>query len=117
MRNTRRMNCEASAPMNTAAGDQELCAWQPVRGVVWVQTRCPQLGRQLGRRRDGRMVVCGVAGGYLRAFEFRRSLAWAGRLMKRYRSDEMVTNAARKRAVWPEASRTPRSGRSALVRG
>jgi hypothetical protein len=63
--------------LNEAIGNQELCAWQPERGVVWVQTRNARHARRLGQRSDGRLVARCVAGGYLRTFEFRRSLAWA----------------------------------------
>jgi hypothetical protein len=80
--------------LNAAIGGHELCAWQPVRGVVWVQTRDPRHARRLAKRADGCLVVRGVAGGYLRTFEFRRSLAWAARLMKRYLGAEMTANEA-----------------------
>ncbi len=96
--------------LNTAIGGQELCAWQPERGVVWVQTREPRHARRLGQRSDGRQVARGVAGGYLKTFEFRRSLAWAARLMKRYMADGMATNDGLNRAVCPEGSRTGLTG-------
>ncbi len=91
--------------LNEAVGDRELCAWQPERGVVWVQTREPRHARRLGQRRDGRLVARGVAGGYLRTFEFRRSLGWAERLMKRYMAGEAATNAVSGRAVCPGRGR------------
>lgn len=99
------------AGLNTAIGGYELCAWQPVRGVVWVQTRNPLHGRRLAKRGDGRLVVRGVAGGYLKTFEFRRSLAWAGRLMKRYLAGETTPNEGLGRAVCPRTSRAIRAGR------
>lgn len=71
-------------PLNTTIGDHELCAWQPAPGVCWVQTRSPRHVRRLAKRRDGYLVAVGVAGGYLRTYEFRHSLAWAGRLIRRY---------------------------------
>lgn len=80
--------------LNSAVGDRELCAWQPVPGITWVQTRSPKHASRLARRRDGRLVARGVAGGYLRTFEFRKSLAWALRLMARYTSSETGTNEA-----------------------
>ena len=95
--------------LNQAIGGPELCAWQPERGVVWVQTREPRHARRLGQRSDGRLVARGVAGGYLKTFEFRRSLAWAARLMKRYMANEMATNDGLNRAVCPGASRTGRT--------
>jgi hypothetical protein len=80
-------------PLNTSVGTRELCAWQPVRGVTWVQTRSPQFAGKLSRRSDSRLVMRGVYGGYLRTFEFRHSLAWAQKLMARYTQDQTVTNA------------------------
>src|SRR3974390_2184107 len=97
--------------LNTAIGGHELCAWQPVRGVVWVQTRNPLHGRRLAKRGDGRLVVRGVAGGYLKTFEFRGSLAWAARLMKRYMADETTANERLGRAICPRTSRAIRAGR------
>ena len=99
-------------PLNTAIGDQELCAWQPVRGIVWVQTRNPKHARRLAQREDGRQVAYGVAGGYLKTFEFQQSLAWATRLIKRYTANETATNAALNRAICPTAGRAAGGGRS-----
>ena len=84
----------ASIPLNTAVGDQDLCAWQPVHGVVWVQTRNPNHARRLAKRGDGRLVAYGVAGGYLKTFEFRQCLAWAVNLMNRYTAAEVTANEA-----------------------
>jgi len=92
-------------PLNTTVGDRDLCAWQPVRGVIWVQTRNPNHARRLAKRSDGRLVAYGVTGGYLKTFEFRRSLAWAVRLMNRYISAEVTANAALGRAIYPETNR------------
>ncbi len=91
--------------LNAVVGDRELCGWQPARGVVWVQTRNADHARRLAKRSDGRLVVRGVAGGYLRTFEFRRSLTWAAGLMKRYLADEMTPNAGLGRAICPRTSR------------
>jgi hypothetical protein len=95
--------------LNTAIGNEELCAWQPARGVVWVQAREPRDARRLGQRSDGRLVARGVAGGYLKTFEFRRSLPWVARLMKRYMANGMATNDGLNRAVCPGGSRTGRT--------
>jgi len=97
--------------LNEAVGGHELCAWQPARGVVWVQTRDLRHGRRLAKRGDGRLVVRGVAGGYLKTFEFRGSLTWAARLMKRYMADETTANAGLGRAICPRTSRAGRAGR------
>jgi len=109
-------------PLNTAVGDRELCAWQPVRGIVWVQTRDPKHAKRMAERQDSRLVVRGVAGGYLRTFEFRHSMAWAGRLVNRYTAVETATNEALGRASCPRTNRNPesvvgsrRGGRSAAA--
>jgi len=74
---------------NHVIGDSDLCAWRPVSGVVWVQTRNPKHAVRLARRSDSRLVVRGMAGGYLKTFEFAgKTLAWAGRLIRRYRVSE-----------------------------
>ena len=81
-------------PLNEVVGSDVLCAWQPVRGVTWVQTHSPQFARKLSQRRDSRLVARGVAGGYLRTFEFLHALAWADRLVARYQTkNEKATNA------------------------
>ncbi len=100
-----------TAGLNTTVGDRDLCAWQPVRGVTWVQTRNADHAHRLAKRRDGRLVVRGMAGGYLKTFEFSRSLAWAVRLMKRYVAAETTANAASNRAIRPSAKRAQRLDR------
>jgi hypothetical protein len=79
--------------LNEVIGGRDLCAWQPVPGVCWVQARSPQFARKLAQRADSRLVARGVAGGYLRIFKFNRSIAWAGRLLARYTRNGMATNA------------------------
>ena len=74
-------------------GTPELSAWQVAPGVTWIQTRWPRFARKLSRRADSKLVARGVAGGFLRTFEFQRGLAWARRLIDRYQSAEQVTNA------------------------
>jgi hypothetical protein len=75
-------------------GNDDLCAWQVARGVTWVQTRNPKHANRLARRQDSRLVAHGVAGGYLRTFEFIQPLSWARRLIDRYTSNVPVTNDA-----------------------
>jgi len=104
------MNTDCRTTLTATIGGHVLCAWQPVRGVVWVQTRDPWHARRLGQREDGRLVVRGVGGGYLKTFEFRRSLAWAARLMKRYLADETTTNEGLGRAACPVVKRGPGRG-------
>jgi hypothetical protein len=88
-------------PLNSVIGGGSLSAWQPVKGITWVQTRSPQHAGRLSKRGDGRLVVRGVGGGYLKTFEFRRSLVWAVRLINRYSVAETAANAALSRAVCP----------------
>jgi hypothetical protein len=57
-----------------------------------VQTRLPAFARKLGQRNDARLVAEDNGGGYLRVYAFAKSLAWAGRLIKRYTQPELVTN-------------------------
>jgi hypothetical protein len=80
-------------PYYDAIGDRWLSAWQVAPGICWVQTRSAEFARKLSRRSDGRLVARGVAGGYLRTFEFHHGLAWARRLIDRYQSAETATNA------------------------
>ena len=83
-------------------GCRELSAWQVAPGVTWVQTRSPQFARKLSQRGDSRLVVQGVAGGYLRTFEFQHGLAWARRLIARYQTkNETATNARKTRPISP----------------
>jgi hypothetical protein len=70
--------------LNTTVGISDLCAWQPVPGVTWVQARLPEHANRLAKRSDARLVVRGMAGGYLKTYEFRHSLSWAQRLICRY---------------------------------
>jgi hypothetical protein len=55
------------------------------------QTAGPKHVQRLARRRDSKRVVVGVAGGYLKIFEFARSMAWAVGLLARYPRGETVT--------------------------
>jgi hypothetical protein len=93
-----------SIPSNATVGDRDLCAWQPVQGVVWVQTRDPKHAMRLNKRGGGRVVAVGVAGGFMRTFEFARPLSWAIRLIERYTSNEKTANEALGRAAGPETN-------------
>jgi hypothetical protein len=79
--------------LNVAIGCRELSAWQVAPGVTWVQARLPEHANRLAKRSDGRLVVRGMAGGYLKTFEFRQSLAWAQRLIRRYTRQNHTANA------------------------
>jgi hypothetical protein len=93
--------------LNTTVGNRDLCAWQPVKGVVWIQTREPNHTERLVKRSDSRLVAYGVAGGYLRTFEFRRSMSWAIQLIKRYTSGESPSNEASDDAIGSRTNRVP----------
>jgi len=82
-------------PLNTVIGGRELSAWQPVHGVTWVQARISAHARRLAQRSDGRLVMTGVHGGFLRTFEFEgKTLAWASRLIGRYTNRQTSSEAA-----------------------
>ena len=86
--------------MNPATvGNRELSAWQVAPGTTWVQTRSPKFARKLSQRSDSRLVVRGVAGGYLRTFEFKHGLSWAQRLIARYTKNGTATNARKSAPV------------------
>ena len=89
-------------PLNTAIGDRDLCAWQPVRGVWWVQTRNLNHARRLAQRKDGRLVAWGVAGGFLRTYEFAKPVAWGASLLARYIAAEKATGGAFRDPNLPE---------------
>jgi hypothetical protein len=96
--------------LNVAIGDHWLSAWQTAPGVAWVQTRSPQFARKLSQRSDSRLIVRGVAGGYLRTFEFHHGLAWARRLIARYIQNETPTNARIIAPVCPPRRQMAKAG-------
>ena len=79
--------------LNVAVGCRELCAWQTAPGVTWVQARLPEHANRLAKRSDGRLVVRGMAGGFLKTYAFRHSLSWAERLIRRYTRPNHTANA------------------------
>jgi hypothetical protein len=94
--------------MNTATiGTRELSAWLVAPGVTWVQTRAPHFARKLSQRGDSRLVARGVAGGYLRTFEFPHGLSWAQRLIARYTPNETATNARKSSSICPASVSQP----------
>ena len=96
-------------PLNAAVGDRASCAWQPVHGIWWVQTRKPEYAKQLGRHPDGRLVAWGVAGGFLRTFEFAKSTRWMIRLLARYTQNETCANDQVSLAICPRTKRAART--------
>jgi hypothetical protein len=81
------------AALNVPIGDRWLSAWQVAPGVAWVQTRLPEHANRLAKRSDGRLVVRGMVGGYLKTFEFLHPLSWAERLIRRYTRQNHAANA------------------------
>jgi hypothetical protein len=98
---THRSRSNRHLPLNSVIGTDQLCAWQPVTHITWVQTRSPQFARKLLQRQDARLVMRGVVGGYLRTFEFWHGLAWAQRLVGRYTRNRKATNARKIHAALP----------------
>lgn len=112
--------------LNQTIGGRGICAWRVRTGVVWVQTRLPELARKLAQRRDSRLVVRSMAGGYLKTFAFRHGLMWARLLIERYTHPQARTGAAigspiaphdalgsRPRQAVPIAGRVAQEGKSA----
>ena len=79
-------------PLNTVIGTAELSAWQPVPGITWVQCRAAEYANRMAKRSDSQLVVRGMAGGYLKTYEFRHPLAWAERLIRRYTRQKDAAN-------------------------
>jgi hypothetical protein len=79
--------------LNEVIGNRELSAWQVSPGMTWVQARDPKHARRMAQRKDSRLVGYGVAGGFLRIFQFHHGLAWARRLIARYTQTEPPINA------------------------
>ena len=79
-------------PAQEIIGDRMLCAWRVAYGVVRVQTRDPKHFSRLSSRSDSKLVGYGVAGGYLKLFDFAgKDMAWARRLIGRYTGQTATT--------------------------
>lgn len=91
-------------PLNTVIGTNTLSAWQPVAGITWVQCRTAEHANRLAKRSDSRLVMRGMAGGYLKTYEFRHSLSWAERLIRRYTRQNHAANARLSTAATPAAA-------------
>jgi hypothetical protein len=61
-----------------------ISGWPVESGVWWIQTNDPAVARKLAKRSDTRLIAFGVAGGFLRVFEIRRSPSFVRRLIARY---------------------------------
>jgi hypothetical protein len=65
-------------------GPPELCAWQVVPGVFWIQTAEPQFSRKLEKREDARRVQISGVNHFRRTFELRGTWRKVRRIIDRY---------------------------------
>ena len=65
-------------------GPAELCAWQVVPGVFWIQTTEPQFSRKLEKREDARRVQISGVNHFRRTFELRGTWRKLRRIIDRY---------------------------------
>jgi hypothetical protein len=74
------------APTNDGEtyGPPELCAWQVVPGVFWIQTTEPQFSRKLEKREDARRVEVSGINHFRRTFEIRGTWRKIRRIVDRY---------------------------------
>jgi hypothetical protein len=65
-------------------GRPELCAWQVVPGVFWIQTTEPQFSRKLEKREDARRVEFTGVNHFRRTFEIHGTRRKIRRIIDRY---------------------------------
>src|SRR5215831_18847566 len=65
-------------------GPLQLCAWQVVPGVFWIQTTEPQLSRKLEKREDARRVEISGVNHFRRTFELRGTWRKVRRIIDHY---------------------------------
>ena len=65
-------------------GPPQLCAWQVVPGVFWIQTTEPQFSRKLEKREDARRVEINGVNHFRRTFEVRGTWRKVRRIIDRY---------------------------------
>src|SRR6266487_6418163 len=65
-------------------GPPQLCAWQVVPGVFWIQTTEPQFSRKLEKRQDARRVEISGVNHFRRTFELRGTWRKVRRIIDRY---------------------------------
>ena len=108
--------CKSKHDPFATVGGPELSAWSVAPGVVWVQSRRPEFTDVLRKRRDARLVVRGVLGGYLRTFEVARPLRWARAFVDRQLRKLDAANSRFSPAVWPQdAPKSPGEGKTAAL--
>ena len=70
--------------VNATYGPPELCAWQVVPGVFWIQTTEPQFSRKLEKREDARRVEISGVNHFRRTFEVGGTWRKVRRIIDRY---------------------------------
>jgi hypothetical protein len=65
-------------------GPPQLCAWQVVPGVFWIQTTEAQFNRKLEKRQDARRVEISGVNHFRRTFELRGTWRKLRRIIDRY---------------------------------
>ena len=70
--------------VNATYGPPELCVWQVVPGVFWIQTTEPQFSRKLEKREDARRVEISGVNHFRRTFELRGTWRKIRRIIDRY---------------------------------
>ena len=73
-----------SADPSYTYGTPQLCAWQLVPGVFWIQTTEPQFSRKLEKRDDARRVESTGINHFRRTFEIRGTWRKVRRIIDRY---------------------------------
>jgi hypothetical protein len=70
--------------VNATYGPAELCAWQVVPGLFWLQTTEPEFSRKLEKREDARRVENSGVNHFRRTFELRGTWRKIRRIIDRY---------------------------------
>jgi hypothetical protein len=65
-------------------GPPQLCVWQVVAGVFWIQTTLPEFSRKLEKREDARRVEISGVNHFRRTFELRGTRRKVRRIIDRY---------------------------------
>ena len=67
-----------------SCGPPNLCAWQVVPGVFWIQTTDPRFSRKLEKREDARRIEVIGVNHFRRTFELRGRRRKIQRIIDRY---------------------------------
>jgi hypothetical protein len=91
---------------NSTYGPPELCAWQVVPGVFWIQTTDPQFSRKLEKCEDARRVEVTGVNFFRRTFEVCGTWRKVRRIIDRYlvsAGDQFSGH------LWPQAASKSRA--------